>query len=216
MGKQGSQVDVEIKFDQSKLKIVPIDEVRPNTWNPKQKDHKDLQNIVDSITNYGFRQPIRVRSNDGYEVIDGEQRLQAAHIKKMKKVLIYDEGVVSDEDAKNDTLWWEVHVPFDEIPLANLVTELAGLNMELPYTTEQIDEFKAMAGFNFDEYADERPEDEDPDIKTLNIKLNGEQFKIVTQALERVKAELDCGDARALELISADYLAGAGGAPDGS
>lgn len=198
----------QINFDPEKLKTVPIEDVRANTWNPKEKDHKKLDDVVRSIEMYGFRLPVRVRQNEGYEIIDGEQRYQAAKRIGMKEILIYDEGEISDEDAKNDTLWWQVQVPFDDIPLAGLVTELADLNLELPYSADEIANFKELAGFSFEDYNEDRPNEDNEDPHTLKIKLSAEQFKIVNEALDRIKKEADCEDARALELLAADYIAG--------
>lgn len=199
---------------QDKIKVVPIDKVVPNTWNPKEKNHKKLADIMRSIEMYGFKQPVQVRQHPNlkgsYEIIDGEQRWTALQNLGASQVAIYDNGVVSDEDAQNETLWWQVQVPFDEIPLAKLVASLDELNLELPYTEDELKTFKEMAGFDFANYEKERPEDEEDDgFKTVLVKVTEPQYNIIMQALDKA-IQLDpdnISQARALELISADYLA---------
>lgn len=202
---------MELNFDPKKLKVVNIDEVHPNEWNPKEKNHKKVEDIKKSIELHGFKAPVQVRSNDGkYEIIDGEQRWTAMKELGATQIVIYDNGVISDEDAKNETLWWQVQVPFETISLANLVTELDQLNLSLPYNEKEIAEFAEMSEFNFDQYDNERPdEDGNDDIKTFVVKLTAEQYEIVTGAINQIKEDNDCSDPRALELLAADYLAGA-------
>lgn len=199
---------MELTYDEKAIKRVPIDDVRPNSWNPKEKNHKKVEDIKKSIEMHGFKQPLQVRSNDGYEIIDGEQRWTAMKELGATEIFIYDNGTVSDEDAKNETLWWQVQVPFETVGLAHLVAELDALEMQLPYTEKEVAEFKGMAEFDF-EYDGERPDDgNQDDVKTLTIKMNSEQFEVANRALEHIKEENDCGDGRAMELLAADYLAG--------
>lgn len=191
------------KVDLSKLKIVPIDDVRPNPWNPKRENHLKYLDVRKSIEKHGFKAPIQVRQNDGLEIIDGEQRWRAAKELGYTEVIVYDNGRVSDEDAKNETLWWQVQVPFEETPLADLVVELHKLDAELPFTSAEIANFEKIVQAN----NEPEPEEDEPDIRTLSIKLTKAQFDVVMQAIEAVKEEEDCSESRAIELICADYLA---------
>lgn len=199
-------------YDESKIKLVPIEDVIPNTWNPKEKNHAKVVDIEKSIKKHGFKQPIQVRTHptqEGkYEIIDGEQRWTAMGRLKATQIPVYDNGVVSDADAQNETLWWQVQVPFETINLAELVVDLHNQGMELPYSEAEVLEFKNMFEPKTPE---EEPEENEPpmDLKSLNIKLTPEQFEIVTEALETIKNENECGDGRAMELMAADYLAGA-------
>jgi ParB-like nuclease family protein len=187
-------------FDLDRIKKVGIDEVRPNSWNPKEKQHQKVKDIEKSIKMHGFKQPIQTRSNDGYEIIDGEQRWTAMKNLGATHIYIYDNGEVSDEDAQNETLWWQVQVPFEPIGLTRLVVDLEAKGMELPYTAKEIQKMKE--GLMKD------PNSEEEDKTRLNIKLSPDQYEVVKEALETVKAENECQDARALELICADYLSG--------
>lgn len=207
MGKQRSKMGLDITYDKSKLKVVKLEDVRPNTWNPKEKDHANVKLIEQSIKSIGFNEPIRVRENNGYEIIDGEQRWTASRNLGLKEVLIYNEGVVSDKDARAKTLWWQVQIPFDDIKLAYEVAQLSEEDVALPYTAEQIEDFKAMAEFDFDQYNAERPEFDDDGMKTLKVVLGEEAYNVVMQAIAKVQAENDnISEGRAIELICADFL----------
>jgi hypothetical protein len=196
---------MEITYDQTKLKVVKLDEVRPNSWNPKEKDHENIKKIEQNIERIGFNEPIRVRENDGFEIIDGEQRWTAASNLGLKEVVIYNEGKLTDEEARAATLWWQVQVPFDDIKLAYEVAALADINIEVPYSDVEIADFKELANFNFDDYNFERPDD-DPNIRTINIKTTKEQYDIIMLAIEGVVARDTCSDSQALERICADFL----------
>jgi len=153
-----------LKFEISKVKKVVIDKIRPNTWNPKDKGTEDFEKIKKGIKLKGLRIPIVVRENNGYEIIDGEQRYTACKELGFKEVLIYDEGKVSDQEAKELTIWYQQQVPFEEIKLAELVTDIVkNEDFELPYSDDEIQTYKEM--FDFDNYESDRPEDDKKEEK---------------------------------------------------
>lgn len=194
---------MELKFNPENLKKVAIDDVYPNPWNPKEKQHQKVKDIEKSIKLHGFKAPIQVRSNGGqYQIIDGEQRWTAMKNLGATEIYIYDNGDVEDLDAQNETLWWQVQVPFETIKLAALVRELDSMDMELPYSEKEINEFKGMLE------QDPNGDKDNGDVKSLNFKLSPDAFELVQQAISHVKEENECSDGRALELICADYLSG--------
>lgn len=210
--KMAKEPNHEFDFDFTKLKEVDISEVQPNAWNPKNKDTKEYKQVVRSIATNGLRQPIVVREVDGhYEIIDGEQRFTAAKELGYKKVFVYNEGEMPEKQAKALTIWYEVQVPFNEVDLSHLVVELNNLAVELPYTEAEIKDFENMAKFSFDDYGDGEGEGGDegaPNLKTLTVKMIEPQYDVVMDAINHVKEENDCNDARALELICAEYMSG--------
>lgn len=204
-------MEENITLDPKKLSVVPIDEVRPNTWNPKDKDTDDYKKIVESIKLKGQRQAIVVRDNKGYEIIDGEQRWRACKELGFQKVIIYNEGVFNDKEAQELTLWYQVQVPFNEVALAQMITKLVTdfNDTIIPYSLEEIEEMKALIKFDWSQFKQESFEPLDLPI-TFSFTCTSEQAKIIRQAIEKVrnKAGTDISEARALELICADFLAG--------
>lgn len=205
---------MEINFDPKKIKIVSIDTVRPNAWNPKPKGGNEYGKVKKSIEKKGQRGPVVVRENDGYEIIDGEQRWTACKELGFDKVLIYNEGEMSDKEAKELTIWWQQQVPFDHLDLSYLISEMAETfgELELPYTDSELDEMLKISNFDFDQYSTERPPDDpNPDVRTLSLVMVKDKYNFIVQALDAVIAqeELQPGDrSRALELIVADYTSG--------
>ena len=73
----------------------------PNSNQPRQIfSDKNMQNLVDSISENGILQPLTVRllSDDSYELIAGERRLRAAKKLKLKKVPVYVIDVQNDDE----------------------------------------------------------------------------------------------------------------------
>jgi hypothetical protein len=199
------------KFDKKNLVAVAISDVRTNKWNPKEKDTTQYKQVVKSLDINGFMSPIIVRqveNTEGYEIVDGEQRFTAAKELGHESIPIYNLGYISDTDAKSKTIFAEVAVPFNEIDLSHLVVELNELEVALPYTEAEIEDFKHMSEFNFDTFDDDEGEFDDVDVKTFKVTLSDEAYQIVTKAVKKVQDDNDCSEARAIELICADYLAG--------
>ena len=160
----------DFDFDFTKLKEVPISSVRANGWNPKDKDTKEFKQVVRSIQENGLRDPVIVREigKDEYEVIDGEQRFTAAYELGYDKIWVYNEGQMDEKQAKALTIWYQVQVPFNEIDLSHLVVELDDLKIALPYTEVEIEDFRGMSEFSFDNYDPNGPEDDNPDISRIS------------------------------------------------
>ena len=73
------------KTVESKLKI---DEIEPNRLQPRKKFDEDaLQELAESIKQFGLIQPIVVKNNGlYYEIVAGERRWRAARIAGLKEV----------------------------------------------------------------------------------------------------------------------------------
>jgi hypothetical protein len=123
-------------------KIVDINDVCFNPWNPKIKRSKEYEKVKESVKLNGLGMPIVVREiqddNYKYQVLDGEQRLTAALDLGYDKVWIVNLGQVSDEEAKSKTLWYEMAVPFDQEQLGKLLVDLVD-KVELPYADNEIE-----------------------------------------------------------------------------
>jgi ParB family transcriptional regulator, chromosome partitioning protein len=70
------------------LRVVPLDEVRPNPEQPRERfDKEALADLAASIKVHGILSPIVVRRQDGqYIVIAGERRLRAAALAGLSEV----------------------------------------------------------------------------------------------------------------------------------
>jgi ParB family chromosome partitioning protein len=70
------------------VKMLRIDEVRPNPFQPRESFPKeDIQQLAESIKTFGLLQPIVVRKKGKtYEIIAGERRWRAAHFAGLKEI----------------------------------------------------------------------------------------------------------------------------------
>ena len=201
-------------FDPTKIKRVPIDDVEPNDYNPKEKDTPEYQNVLKSLQINGLKQPIFVREvddNDKYVIVDGEQRWTAAKELGYTELYVYNLGKISEEEAKSLTIWMEVAVPFSELQLAPIVLELNSLDFELPYEEKEIEKFKDLTQFSFEDYSTEGPEpkdDSEEGFKTLTIRMTAEQFEDVNNAIKTVAEGDNVSDGRALQLLTQNGLLG--------
>ena len=76
------------KSEPEKELTLPIDKIEPNPDQPRnQFDEDTLQELSDSIKQYGMLQPILVTPKDGfYEIIAGERRWRAAKLAGLNEV----------------------------------------------------------------------------------------------------------------------------------
>lgn len=220
-----------ITLDFTKLLVVPIEQVQANTWNPKDKNTKQYQDVKASIVENGMRGFIVVRERPDlktepdvmkYEIIDGEQRFTACGELGFEKVPIYNEGIVDDRKAKELTLWWQTQVEFNELSLAKLVNSMIEEYGEItsPYNEKKIAEFQELANFSFDHYkkTDSTPPamPEGELLKTFSVQVTTSQHDIIQMALLKARKAYesteDIMDGKALELVCAEYI----NAPEGS
>lgn len=204
-------------FDPTKLKKVSIDLIHVNDWNPKEENTKEFLDVKESIKTKGLRGAILVRDYPNtpgeYQIIDGHQRYTAAKQLGYTEVYVYVEQNVSDQEAKELTIWFQEQVPFNRITEAYLVTSMVdefGMdNLEVPYTMAEIQEFKDLAEFNFDAYdTGEDNVKENPDgTVSFSLKMTKDQHAVVTDRLKQYSHDYECTEAEALvEIIE--------GAPD--
>ena len=201
------------EFAPDKIQKVSIEQVVPNDWNPKEASPQEMENIKKSLEINGYAQPILVREKDGgFEIIDGFHRFSALKELGYKELYIYNAGKISDEQAKAMTIWMQTQVAFNDIQLAPLVMELNSLDFQLPYDEKEINKFKELVQFDFNDYDTtgiEPQTDSDIDqFKTLTIRMTVEQFAIVNEAIERVCEDENVSEGRSLELLIAEAMSG--------
>jgi len=84
-----------------KIQYIPIDKIRPNPYQPRKNFEKvKLEELANSIREYGVMQPITVRyiNNISYEIVSGERRLRASKIVGLETIpaIIVD---IADKDS---------------------------------------------------------------------------------------------------------------------
>lgn len=185
--------NIKINFDAKKLDIVDINNVQPNPWNPKDKENDEYKRVRESIAQNGLKQFVLVRElgKDKYEIIDGEQRWTACRELEFDEILIYNEGKMDDIRAKELTLWFQQQVPFNQVQLSFLVTEMLAERPDLilPFSRQEIDKFKATSEFNMDDYKTESTAKSLQEIKRLNFELSESQYEFCVGILKDVQED---------------------------
>lgn len=72
----------QARRNQKNIVYIRIDNIRPSPYQPRKKfDRTSLEELCESIKQYGVIQPISVRlATTGYELVAGERRLRAAEM----------------------------------------------------------------------------------------------------------------------------------------
>jgi ParB family transcriptional regulator, chromosome partitioning protein len=87
---------------QKKITYVKVDEIKPNPYQPrKQFNMLSLEELCESIKQYGVMQPINVRrmKNGSYELVAGERRLRAATMAGLKEIPVIIVNVDDNDSA---------------------------------------------------------------------------------------------------------------------
>ena len=92
---------LEKKDDLKNITYVGIENIRPNPYQPRKQFNKiSLEELCESIKQYGVIQPINIRklSSNMYELVAGERRLRAATMAGLKEIpaIIID---INDNDS---------------------------------------------------------------------------------------------------------------------
>ena len=82
------------------LKNLKINEVEPNRNQPKKFDQEALEELANSIKEYGLIQPIVVtKKEDYYQIIAGERRWRASKLAGMEEI----PAIIREDDDKKNT-----------------------------------------------------------------------------------------------------------------
>ena len=170
-----------IVFDPSKIKLVPIDDIDVNDWNPKDDETPEFNTVKEEIKKKGMRALIYVRHKevvDGkqrYEVVDGEQRWTSCKQLNYQVVPVYDWEDMPIKEAQEMTLGFQVQVPFNEIKLAHLLKDMIERyadSVQVPYTPDQIKNYLDMANFDWSSYQGEMLELHADEKDVVDMEVN--------------------------------------------
>jgi ParB/RepB/Spo0J family partition protein len=204
------------------IKKIPINQIKENLWNPNELDEYEFKILVKNIKDkkVGYTQPIEIRqiSKDKYQVVDGAHRLKACQLAGLTEV----ECVISDYDniqAKLQTLAKnKIRGTLNLVKTANLIAEL---NKKL--TLEEIGGVSAFKKVELKDSLELLKIPPDFEIKlrkiaekeeleapiSLQFIVTREQAEVIENAINLLCERENIKNGRALELICADFLAGA-------
>jgi ParB-like chromosome segregation protein Spo0J len=182
---------------------VSVDMLRANSWNTNQMTPENESKLDASIARFGVYKPIVVRPHpdgEGYEILGGQHRWEAARRAGMSEVLIVNVGPVSDLTAKEIGLVDNGRYGEDDtLALSRLLKEMGveDIGTFLPYTDSELENILAASSIDLDDL-DALDQTEMPDLsgaglgathQVMRFKVPVEDVAWVTSAIERRQRE---------------------------
>lgn len=171
---------------------VPVDELKPNTYNPNQQNVDDFDLLVKSIEEDGFTLPVVVNSGETDAklhnvIIDGEHRWRAAQVLGMPAVpVIYkdmDEGTMRASTLRHNKARGKHDAMLESKVLADLVGEIGAdeLSSSLNLDPVELDVMMSKA-LDFTSLEDLAALGEDDALETLaGRNVTGDNAQIVAK-----------------------------------
>lgn len=163
---------------------VPTADLVPYAGNAKVHTDEQVDEICESIKQFGFSDPIGAWNNPKtgeYEVVEGHGRLMAAERLGMESVPVVRLDHMSDDERRAYAIAHNqltMNTDFDAEALDAEVSAIAGIDM-------------SAYGFEVPDIGDygtdfELPDRDEPDVSTANFTLAPEQKRAVMDALATV------------------------------
>lgn len=203
---------------------VPIDQLRPNPWNPNKQSEFIFERERASIKEFGFVDPVTVRripGVEGYEIVDGEHRWRAAREEGYTTITLVDLGEIPDSTAKRLTVVLnETRGEPDTNLMADLIKSLSVESVDLlavlPFTDQELKRYLDIAHFDITTLemppepekqpeSDMTTEQTGPEVK-LKITTRSSGMDIIQKAINIARRLGAPTDSDALIAICKDYL----------
>jgi ParB/RepB/Spo0J family partition protein len=199
------------------------DAIVPNNWNPNEMDADQYEKAVTSIRTFGFVVPIVVRPRPDhpgqYEIIDGENRWQAAKDEGLAEVPI-SYTHFNDSDSQQLTIILnEVHGQPNPQKLGALLRKLSAVETRetllsrLPFSREALDQLTGLGALEFDQLTPfPRPQGNSRPSAWVErtYRMPKDAADVIDQALAAWRGDErddQTPDWKILEYICADWLA---------
>jgi hypothetical protein len=190
--------------------VVPVDKLRPNSWNPNVQDEATFRKEMASIRRFGFVDPIVCRLDGAlYEIIDGEHRWKAAKELGYTEIPIFDIGPISTHEAQQLTIVLnELRGKPQEAKLGELLRDLLSsstldeLTEVMPYSKEEFGKLAAIPAFDWEAFGDQTRHQQGERWVERIFRLPHSAAEELEKALHKAKAGKDVSDAAALEAVA--------------
>lgn len=165
------------------IRSVKIKEIKPYDRNAKKHDDTQINNVAESIRQFGFVQPIVIDSNG--VIVIGHCRFEAAKRLKYAEVpcIMVDDLTPAQVDAlrivdnKTNESPWDIDL---------LTEELQDLDLSMfDFEWELMEETADSYGTEF-----ELPDGEKPEICTMTFILHEQQRELIEYALSTVADDI--------------------------
>lgn len=204
---------------------VKIEDCEPNPWNPNQMDGYTYSKVLDSLTEYGFIDPLTIRpmpeKSGKWQIIDGENRWKGALDLGIEWAPAYNLGPIDEQRAMKLTIVLnELRGQYDPRSMSDLLGTLLKsedpitLAKSLPFTDVALQGLIGLDDLKLDDSSIGKALAEGESLKKqrehwvervfrLTVEANG----VVQSALDKAKDGEEMSDVQALEMICADFYA---------
>jgi len=187
----------------------------PNKWNPNKMDAFMYARAIESIKEFGFIDPITARPSKGkYEIIDGEHRWKAAIDLGLTLIPVFVLELSDSKARKLTILLNELRGSADPASMGELLKTLlatepmSSLTDSLPFTSEAISAMVGMKDIDWDALKPEpKPKDEKEKWVERTYRMPASVAMVLDEAIEKAKDGEEIDSWKAIEIISAEYLA---------
>jgi len=178
-----------------KIEYIPIDTLKPFVDNPREHSERNINDIKQSISRFGFTNPILVRREDNM-IIAGHGRIEAAAIEGLDTVpVIYLD--MSDNDAKlysiTDNRTAETS-EWDLLALKELTEALSDEGLEIEDSGFELAELEQLIGedqeIDHDEMWQGMPEFEQDDLSGIKMTVHFENVEDIIGFAELIGQKL--------------------------
>lgn len=179
------------KFNTEK-KIVPIDHIVPNRWNPNVQSGDMFKKGVASVEALGMLGSILVRKTAGvYEILDGEHRWRYMKELGYTECPVEDMGEIEDSQAQLLTVLLNNLRGKDDVEKRAKIYEALdeGQLQLLPFSQEEIANEKALFKFDFSKYKDKAEPPPAVRQRSFLIACSEDEYKVIQKALYIAKEE---------------------------
>lgn len=170
--------------------LIPLDSLKAYDGNAKQHDNKNIDAIANSISEFGFRNPILAWHNeDGVpEIVAGHGRAAAAKKLRMEKVPVIFVDDLTDAQRRMLTLadnqttlmtGWDDATLMEELDALTDAFDVADLGFDA--------EFAVSEGDFGEEFS--LPDGDSPNVSQATFTLSTEQRDFIMNVIGRTKAE---------------------------
>lgn len=167
---------------------VPIEKLVPADWNYKTEKPELVEKLKNNLKRNGQIENILIRElkTGFYEVVNGNHRYVALKDLEWKSVICFNLGEISDSKAKRIAIETnETKFSADPLKLAALIADILqdfpveDISSTMPYSEEEIENFKNVSDFNWEDHNPPKPPDpEEPQTRIVTCPHCHKDFEI--------------------------------------
>jgi ParB-like chromosome segregation protein Spo0J len=173
---------------------IPVKELRKARWNYKDDDEEQLSKLINNMKKNGVIVNLIVREiKSGYEVVNGNHRLDALNELDIKDAMCYNLGAVTLNVAKRIAIETnETRFDTDQAKLAKLFSDIAKefsieeLAETMPFSEKELKEYSEMLNFDWDDFKRQKDVTFETGVEVKYVIVLEKQNEIFENSLKKL------------------------------